>query len=129
MIGSERVSEPNGCATVNGFSVSMDVPAAVIANLTQEIQENRSEDPVVAVDDLGCRLDRPEWTVRVAANVFQNCATAESALPILLEMPIRAKLLVKFIEVLSLFAPIRRSLSLISLMCRFLCFYTTQPVR
>jgi hypothetical protein len=75
---------------------------AIIHNLTQEIQENRSVDPAVAVHNLGRRLNCPKWVVRVTMDVFQNCATAVGALPILLEMPITAKPLVKFIEGLSL---------------------------
>ena len=103
----------------------IDVLESIIADLTEEIQEYWSKDPVVAVHDLRCCLDRPERTVRVAADMFQNCATGEGALPILLEMPIRAKLLVKFVEVPSLFAPISRPHPFINLMRRLFCSQAT----
>jgi hypothetical protein len=57
----------------------------------------------VAVHDIGRRLNRPEWIVRVTTEVFQNCATGVFTLPFGFEMPIGAKLFVKFLEVLSLF--------------------------
>jgi hypothetical protein len=62
------------------------MPEAIVAKLAKEVQENRPVDPIVAVYDLGRRLDHPERIVWVTGDMFQKRAFAVGAFPSLHEM-------------------------------------------
>ncbi len=97
-----------------------DMSEAVVANLAKEIQENRPEDSVVPVDDLGHRLDYPEWIIRVTGDMLQNRAFGVGTLPSLQEMPVPAKLFIKDVEGKFFSIEVGRDAPLISLMRRSL---------
>ena len=56
----------------------IDMPEAVVAKLAKE---NRPEDPVVAVYNLGRRLDHPERIIRVTGDMLQKRAFGVGTLP------------------------------------------------
>jgi hypothetical protein len=57
------------------------VAQSVIAELPQKIEKHRPEDTVVAVSDLGRRLNDPERIVRVAGQVLEKRPAGIRTLP------------------------------------------------
>jgi hypothetical protein len=95
-----------------------DMPEAVVAKLATEIQENRPEDSIVAVYDLGRRLDHPEWIIRVTGDMLQNRAFGVGTLSSLHEMPVLTKLFIKDVEGKFLSIKVGRDAPFIGLMRR-----------
>jgi hypothetical protein len=74
----------------------------------------------VAIYDLGRRLDRPEWIVRVTGDLLQKRAFGVGTLPSTHEMPVPTKLFIKRVEGKFLIIEVGRDTPLIGLMRRTL---------